>query len=91
MFINFEAIEEVVMPGVAEPISPEEEALLKTVESLDFSIRSLNCLQSAEIATIGQLLTYSKDDLMKIKNFGKKSLTEISEKLAMYDLKIKED
>ena len=48
MFINFEAIEEVVMPGVAEPISPEEEALLKTVESLDFSIRSLNCLQSAD-------------------------------------------
>lgn len=91
MFMNFEAIEEVVMPGLVEDISSEEEVLLKTVESLDLSVRSLNCLQSEEITTLGQLLSYSRDDLMKIKNFGRKSLTEIGEKLAMYDLKIKED
>lgn len=91
MFMNFEAVEEVPMPGIAESVSPEEEVLQKTVESLDLSVRSLNCLQSENIATIGQLLSYSRDDLMKIKNFGRKSLTEIGEKLAMYDLKIKED
>lgn len=91
MFMNFEAVEEVPMLGVAETVSPEEEILQKTVESLDLSVRSLNCLQSENIATIGQLLSYSRDDLMKIKNFGRKSLTEIGEKLVMYDLKIKED
>ena len=91
MFMNFEAITEVEMPRLAEAVSPEEEILLKTVESLDLSVRSLNCLQSEEIATLGQLLSYSRDDLMKIKNFGRKSLTEIGEKLTMYELKIKED
>ncbi|MGL5956407.1 MAG: DNA-directed RNA polymerase subunit alpha [Brevinema sp.] len=91
MFMNFEAVEEVVMPGIAESTTPEEEVLAKTVESLDLSVRSLNCLQSENIATIGQLLSYSKEDLMKIKNFGRKSLTEIDEKLSMYDLKISED
>lgn len=91
MFMNFEAIEEVPMPGITEVASPEEEVFQKTVESLDLSVRSLNCLQSENIATIGQLLSYSREDLMKIKNFGRKSLTEIGEKLAMYDLKIKED
>ncbi len=91
MFMNFEAVEEVVMPGVADSVSPEEEVMQKSVESLDLSVRSLNCLQSENIATIGQLLSYSKEDLMKIKNFGRKSLTEIGEKLAMYDLKIKDD
>ncbi|MGL4677128.1 MAG: DNA-directed RNA polymerase subunit alpha [Brevinema sp.] len=91
MFMNFEAVETVVMPGIAESSSVEEEVLMKTVESLDLSVRSLNCLQSEHIATIGQLLTYSKEDLMKIKNFGRKSLVEIDEKLSMYNLKIKED
>lgn len=91
MFMNFEAIEEVPMPGITESVSAEEEVLQKTVESLDLSVRSLNCLQSENIATIGQLLSYSREDMMKIKNFGRKSLTEIGEKLAMYDLKIKED
>lgn len=89
MFMNFEPIEELIIPGVPESISPEDEILQRSVESLDLSVRSLNCLQSENIATIGELLNYDKDELMKIKNFGKKSLTEINEKLALYDLKIK--
>ncbi|MGL4367145.1 MAG: DNA-directed RNA polymerase subunit alpha [Brevinemataceae bacterium] len=89
MFINFESEEEVVVPGVAEATVLEDEILSKTVESLDLSVRSLNCLQSANIVSLGQLITYSEDDLMKIKNFGKKSLTEIAEKLAVYNLTIK--
>lgn len=90
MFMNFEPIEEVSMPGVTESLSAEDEVLMKTVESLDLSVRSLNCLQSENIATIGQLLSYSKDELMKIKNFGRKSLTEIGEKLVEFNLFIKD-
>lgn len=89
MFINFEPIEEIIMPGVPEAASAAEEILSRPVESLDLSVRSLNCLQSENIATIGELIGYSTDELMKIKNFGKKSLTEIAEKLAMFDLQIK--
>lgn len=91
MFVNFDSMEEVTIPSFSDHISAEDEVMQKTVESLDLSVRSLNCLQSEQIATIGQLLSYSKDELMKIKNFGRRSLTEISEKLAMYNLKIKED
>lgn len=91
IFMNFEPVEEVVLTGVTETVSSQDEVLMKTVESLDLSVRSLNCLQSENIATLGELLSYSRDDLMKIKNFGKKSLTEIGEKLAVYNLKIQED
>ncbi|MGL4561766.1 MAG: DNA-directed RNA polymerase subunit alpha [Brevinema sp.] len=91
MFMNFEPIEEVTMPGVSDSLSAEDAVLMRTVESLDLSVRSLNCLQSENIATIGQLLSYSRDELMKIKNFGRKSLTEIGEKLVEFNLSIKED
>ncbi|MGL4389198.1 MAG: DNA-directed RNA polymerase subunit alpha [Brevinema sp.] len=91
MFVNFEPIEEVVMTGASDTLSAEDEVLIKSVESLDLSVRSLNCLQSENIATIGQLLSYSRDELMKIKNFGRKSLTEIGEKLTEFNLSIKED
>jgi len=91
IFMNFEPEEEIVLTNVAETLSSQDEVLIKTVESLDLSVRSLNCLQAENIATIGELLSYSKEDLMKIKNFGKKSLTEIDEKLSAYSLKIKDD
>ena len=52
--------------------------LLKTkLVDLDLSVRALNCLKSAEVETLGQLVTLSKSDLLKFRNFGKKSLTEL--------------
>ncbi|MGL5254951.1 MAG: DNA-directed RNA polymerase subunit alpha [Brevinema sp.] len=89
LFINFEPVEEAVLPGIPETTSAADEILSRSVESLDLSVRSLNCLQSENIATIGELLNYNTDELMKIKNFGKKSLTEIAEKLTMFNLSIK--
>jgi len=54
--------------------------LLKTrLVDLDLSVRALNCLKSAEVETLGDLVTCSKNDLMKFRNFGKKSLTELEE------------
>ncbi|VVV01538.1 DNA-directed RNA polymerase subunit alpha [Mesonia oceanica] len=54
--------------------------LLKTkLTDLDLSVRALNCLKAAEVDTLGDLVSYNKNDLMKFRNFGKKSLTELEE------------
>ncbi|KAF1857100.1 hypothetical protein Lal_00015197 [Lupinus albus] len=47
--------------------------------NMDLSVRALNCLKAAEVETLGELVSYSKSDLMKFRNFGKKSLTELEE------------
>ena len=46
---------------------------------LDLSVRALNCLKAAEVDTLGDLVTYNRSDLMKFRNFGKKSLTELDD------------
>ncbi len=54
--------------------------LLKTnLTDLDLSVRALNCLKAAEVYTLGDLVTYQRNDLLKFRNFGKKSLTELDE------------
>ena len=44
---------------------------------MDLSVRALNCLKSADVVTLGDLVRYNKNDLLKFRNFGKKSLTEL--------------
>jgi DNA-directed RNA polymerase subunit alpha len=46
---------------------------------MELSVRALNCLKAAEVETLGDLVSYNKNDLMKFRNFGKKSLTELEE------------
>ena len=46
---------------------------------MDLSVRALNCLKAAEVETLGELVSFAKSDLMKFRNFGKKSLTELEE------------
>ena len=54
--------------------------LLKTkLVDMDLSVRALNCLKAAEVDTLGDLVSFNKNDLMKLRNFGKKSLTELEE------------
>ncbi|MDY7394373.1 MULTISPECIES: DNA-directed RNA polymerase subunit alpha [Aureibaculum] len=54
--------------------------LLKTrLIDMDLSVRALNCLKAAEVDTLGDLVSFNKNDLMKFRNFGKKSLTELDE------------
>ena len=54
--------------------------LLKTkLVDMDLSVRALNCLKAAEVATLGELVKFNKNDLLKFRNFGKKSLTEIED------------
>lgn len=57
--------------------------LLKSkLVDMDLSVRALNCLKSAEVETLGELVVFNKTDLLKFRNFGKKSLTELDELLA---------
>ena len=61
--------------------------LLKTkLTDLDLSVRALNCLKAADVETLGELAGYHKHDLLKFRNFGKKSLTELDEKLESLNL-----
>lgn len=73
----------------SKPKTPTEEfdenslhmrQLLKTkLVDMDLSVRALNCLKAADVETLGDLVSYSKGDLLKFRNFGKKSLTELEE------------
>jgi DNA-directed RNA polymerase subunit alpha len=61
--------------------------LLKTkLTDLDLSVRALNCLKAADVETLGQLAEFNKNDLLKFRNFGKKSLTELEAKLHSLNL-----
>ncbi len=61
--------------------------LLKTkLSDMNLSVRALNCLKSAEVETLGELVQFNKNDLLKFRNFGKKSLTELDELLDSLNL-----
>lgn len=77
---------------IAQTESYDEESLhmrqlLKTkLVDMDLSVRALNCLKAAEVETLGDLVSFNKNDLMKFRNFGKKSLTELDELVASKNL-----
>lgn len=60
--------------------------LQSKLTEMDLSVRALNCLKAAEVDTLGDLVTFNKSDLMKFRNFGKKSLTELDELVALKGL-----
>lgn len=66
-----------------------ESVLEMAIEDLELSARSLNCLKNAGVNTVTELIANSEPDLMKYKNFGSKSLTEVREKLSEYKLALK--
>jgi DNA-directed RNA polymerase subunit alpha len=70
--------------GAGGPQAPDAR-----IEELDFSVRTYNCLKKANILTIGELVQTTEADLMQIRNFGKKSLVEVREKLAQLGLGLK--
>ena len=53
---------------------------------MELSVRALNCLKSADVETLGELVSYHKSDLLKFRNFGKKSLSELDELVAVKGL-----
>jgi len=85
IFINFdEDIEP--EPEVEEEEEPINENLYRTVDELELSVRSANCLQNANIRYIGELVQKTEAEMLKTKNFGRKSLKEIKEILASMNL-----
>jgi DNA-directed RNA polymerase subunit alpha len=81
IFINFEETAEVLPPTAEEP-EPLNAALFRSVDELELSVRSANCLQNANIRFIGELVQRTEAEMLKTKNFGRKSLNEIKETLS---------
>ncbi len=67
----------------------KEKVLEMTVEELDLSVRSYNCLKRAGINTVDELIQKTEEDMMKVRNLGKKSLEEVQNKLAELDLSLR--
>ncbi len=80
LFISLtEAVNEVEEPPTAE--DNKDKLLDMSIDELDLSVRSYNCLKRAGINTIGELVSRSADEMMKVRNLGRKSLDEVEEKL----------
>ena len=89
VFLNFEDKDEVVQNVEAAPVktsSPTNSALLKPVSELELSVRSANCLQNANIKYIYELVSKTEGEMLRTKNFGRKSLNEIKELLTTMGL-----
>lgn len=77
--------------SVSDEEDKKKEVLEMTIEDLELSARSYNCLKKAGVNWVKAILDYSEKDLMNIKNFGRKSAEEIIEKLTEYNLFLKKD
>jgi len=86
VFINFEEVEEEIIPEKEDEKGNVNEILTRSVEDLELSVRSANCLKNAGINTIGELVQKTEADMLKTKNFGRKSLSEIKDILNEYGL-----
>ena len=82
IFINFEEQPEAREEKADRGADVANENLSKSVEELELSVRSYNCLKNANIKTIGELVQKSESEMLKTKNFGRKSLNEIKEILS---------
>jgi DNA-directed RNA polymerase subunit alpha len=87
-FIGFGEEKEWGTEVAEEPDSVVNENLLKPIEELNLSVRSANCLQSANLRYVGELVQRSEPELLKTKNFGRKSLNEIKETLHSMGLEL---
>ena len=86
MFDDANAIKAVNSEALNEVLEIKS-ILLKSIDEMELSVRSHNCLQAAGIETIGELVSIEESEMLKYKNFGRKSLTELGEKLDQLGLK----
>ena len=82
-----------VIYGVEKDEKGKEKILEMTIEDLDLSVRSFNCLKRAGINTVDDLINKSEEEMMKVRNLGKKSFDEVKEKLQSlgFDLSSEEE
>jgi len=88
IFINFDETEEPAAEATPVAEAALNENLFRSVDELELSVRSANCLQNANIKTIGDLVQRTEAEMLKTKNFGRKSLKEIKEILAEMGLSL---
>ena len=74
---------------IEEPVDESSKVLDMTIEDLDLSVRSFNCLKRASINTVADLVEKSEEDMMKVRNLGRKSLDEVKKKLDELGLSLK--
>jgi DNA-directed RNA polymerase subunit alpha len=88
IFINFEEIPDPTAGDEHRENDRMRENLVRSIDELELSVRSYNCLKNADIKSIGDLVQKSEAEMLKTKNFGRKSLTEIKELLAEMGLSL---
>lgn len=88
IFINFDDEVPEEEPAQEEDSGGENENLYRSVSELELSVRSINCLQNAKIETIGELVQKTEGEMLKTKNFGRKSLNEIKHILSSMGLSL---
>jgi len=90
IFVNFDEAEEEDVKSFDDAAGRASlnENLFKTVDSLELSVRAANCLENANIKFIGELVTKSESEMLKTKNFGRKSLNEIKDILSEMGLSL---
>ena len=95
LFQNMAGIPEIEEEEEITPPEPEEpdasKVLETTIDDLDLSVRSFNCLKRANINTVADLVSKTEEDMMKVRNLGRKSLEEVKKKLEEYDLTLKKE
>ncbi|MBI3934470.1 MAG: DNA-directed RNA polymerase subunit alpha, partial [Acidobacteria bacterium] len=88
IFINFEERPTMFEEAPEQAIEIRNENLNRSVEELELSVRSYNCLKNANIQSIGELIQKSEQEMLRTKNFGRKSLNEIKEILGTMGLSL---
>ena len=91
LFLDLEEEVEEEVVVIDEEEEERNELLDTAIEDMDFSVRTYNCLKRASINTIGDLTMRTMDDLLKVRNLGRKSLDEIDSKLAEIGLQLAPD
>ncbi len=87
--LSDEAFETEIMVDKSD--DDNKKVLEMTIEELDLSVRSFNCLKRAGVNTVEDLINKSEEDMMKVRNLGKKSLTEVVNKLRSYGLELRKE
>jgi len=90
LFVNLTEAADNLEVLVKKDETPKDRILSMTIEELDLSVRSYNCLKRAGINTVEELIKKTEADMLKVRNLGKKSLQEVKEKLAQYGLSLRQ-
>lgn len=91
LFVNLSEVSEMGEIMVEKDTNSKGKVLEMTIEELDLSVRSFNCLKRAGINTVEDLISKSEDEMMKVRNLGKKSLEEVEAKLDSLGFKLSKD